>query len=237
LAEDKYYGTILCLCRQNCVPVRTGALEGEKKMGRPVNKNFIGDGTGKIQVTAVKFAAGGEILTEAHITKQRSANKFIVTDGSKEETCTLVNKSIGALGASEFCINSTDSDGTTQQVTKLYNRKAQVEVSTNHRYEKNADSTRALTDTAVITGATQADPVVITSAGHGFANGTKVSIMKVVGMVELNTETAYTVASTATNTFALSGVDGSAFTAYTSGGEATKAATTAGEIVIDAQAS
>ena len=43
-------------------------------MGRPVNKNFIGDGAGKIQVTAVKFAAGGEILTESHITKQRSAN-------------------------------------------------------------------------------------------------------------------------------------------------------------------
>ena len=61
-------------------------------MGRPVNKNFIGDGAGKIQVTAVKFAAGGEILTESHITKQRSANKFIVTDGAKTETCTLVNK-------------------------------------------------------------------------------------------------------------------------------------------------
>ena len=207
-------------------------------MGRPVNKNFIGDGAGKIQVTAVKFAAGGEILTESHITKQRSANKFIVTDGAKTETCTLVNKSIGGLGASEFCINSTNNDGTTQQVTKLYNRKAQVEDTAKSKWEKNASGTRASTDTAVITGATAANPVVIkTSTAHGFANGTKLSIMKVVGMVELNTETAYTVASTATNTFALSGVNGSAFTAYTSGGEATKAATTAGEIVIDAQAS
>ena len=206
-------------------------------MGRPVNKNFIGDGAGKIQVTAVKFAAGGEILTESHITKQRSANKFIVTDGAKTETCTLVNKSIGGLGASEFCINSTNNDGTTQQVTKLYNRKAQVEDTAKSKWEKNASGTRASTDTAVITGATAANPVVITSAGHGFSNGDKLSIMKGVGMVELNTETAYTVASTATNTFALSGVNGSAFTAYTSGGEATKAATTAGDIVIDAQAS
>tara|TARA_R110000796_G_scaffold111879_1_gene223379 strand:- start:630 stop:1250 length:621 start_codon:yes stop_codon:yes gene_type:complete len=206
-------------------------------MGRPVNKNFIGDGAGKIQVTAVKFAAGGEILTESHITKQRSANKFIVTDGAKTETCTLVNKSIGGLGASEFCINSTNNDGTTQQVTKLYNRKAQVEDTAKSKWEKNASGTRASTDTAVITGATAANPVVITSAGHGFSNGDKLSIMKVVGMVELNTETAYTVAGTATNTFQLSGVNGSAFTAYTSGGEATKAATTAGEIVIDAQAS
>jgi hypothetical protein len=56
-------------------------------------------------------------------------------------------------------------------------------------------------------------------------------------MVELNIETAYTVAATATNTFALAGVDGSGFTGYTSGGVATAAATTAGSIVVDAQAS
>ena len=90
-------------------------------MGRPINKKHIGDGAGKIQVTAVKFAAAGEITTESHIVSQRSNNKFIVTYGNKTETCTLVNKSIGTLGASEFIINVTDSDGVTKQVTKLYN--------------------------------------------------------------------------------------------------------------------
>ena len=208
-------------------------------MGRPINKKHIGDGAGKIQVTAVKFAAGGEVTTESHIVSQRSTRKFIVTDGSKTETCTLVNKSIGGLGASEFCINVTDSDGVTKQVTKLMNRKMQLEGVSNHKW---ARATTGAEDTAttiekVITGATAANPVVITSNGHGFVNGDKISIRGVVGMVELNTETAYTVAGKTTNTFQLSGVNGGAFTAYTSGGVATKAAAESGGIVVDAQAS
>ena len=205
-------------------------------MGRPINKKHIGDGAGKLQVTAVKFAAGGEITTESHIVSQRSTNKFIVTDGAKTETCTLVNKSIGGLGASEFCINVTDSDGVTKQVTKLYNRKMQLEGNTRHVWTRDADG---LSDAIekVISGATAADPCVITATGHGFSNGDKVSIRGVVGMVELNLETAYTVANKATNTFELAGVDSSGFTGYTSDGVATKAATESGGIVIDAQAS
>jgi hypothetical protein len=204
-------------------------------MGRPINKKHIGDGAGKIQVTAVKFAAGGEITAaESHIISQRSTNKFNVTDGTKTEVCTLVNKSIGALGASEFCINVTDSDGVTKQVTKLYNRKVQLEGTSKHKWLRNtAGATGTLEK--VITGATAANPVVITSNDHGLANGTKISIRGVVGMVELNIETGYTVASTATNTFALTGIDGGAFTGYTSGGVITVAPGTGWSI--DAQAS
>ena len=205
-------------------------------MGRPINKKHIGDGAGKIQVTAVKFAAGGEITTESHIVSQRSTSKFIVTDGSKTETCTLVNKSIGGLGASEFCINVTDSDGVTKQVTKLMNRKMQLEGGSNHKWARNSAGASTAVE-KVISGATAADPCVITATGHGFSNGDKVSIRGVVGMVELNTETAYTVANKATNTFELAGVDSSGFTAYGSAGLATKAATESGGIVVDAQAS
>jgi hypothetical protein len=207
-------------------------------MGRPINKKHIGDGTGKIQVTAVRFAAGAEIAaaTESHIVSQRSTNKFNVTDGTKTEVCTLVNKTPGALAASEFCINVADSAGVTKQVTKLRNRTMQVEGNSSAKWARSATGTSTAVEKA-ITGATAADPVVITSNGHGLANGTKVSIRGVVGMVELNIETAYTVAATATNTFALAGVDGSGFTGYTSGGVATAAATTAGSIVVDAQAS
>ena len=205
-------------------------------MGRPINKKHIGDGAGKIQVTAVKFAAGGEVTTESHIVNQRSANKFTVTDGSKTEVCTLVNKSIGGLGASEFCINVTDSDGVTKQITKMYNRKMQLEGSTRHKWSRDASGLSTAIE-KTITGATAANPVVITSAGHGFSNGDKISISKVVGMVELNVETAFTIANKATNTFELSGVDGSSYTAYTSGGIAKKAAATSGSIVVDAQAS
>jgi Flp pilus assembly protein TadG len=60
-------------------------------------------------------------------------------------------------------------------------------------------------------------PVTITSNAHGFANGAYVYITDVGGMTELNGNT-YTVASATTNTFQLSGTNGSNFSAHTSGG-------------------
>lgn len=71
----------------------------------------------------------------------------------------------------------------------------------------------------VISGATAANPVVITSTAHGLANGTVVFIDGVLGMVELNGR-AFVIANVATNTFELKGVDGTAYTAYASGGTA-----------------
>lgn len=70
-----------------------------------------------------------------------------------------------------------------------------------------------------ITGATAANPVVITSAAHGFANGDTVYIDSIIGMSEINGRT-FTVANQATNTFQLSGEDGTDHTAYASGGSA-----------------
>lgn len=70
---------------------------------------------------------------------------------------------------------------------------------------------------ATITNITQANPAVVTAAGHGFVNGDEVTITGVVGMTEVNTNT-YTVANATTDTFELSTTDSSAFGAYTSGG-------------------
>tara|TARA_R110000796_G_scaffold51781_3_gene122171 strand:- start:1775 stop:4519 length:2745 start_codon:yes stop_codon:yes gene_type:complete len=72
-----------------------------------------------------------------------------------------------------------------------------------------------------ITGITKASPAVVTSNGHGFSNGDRVFIASVAGMTEVNNR-EFTVASTATNTFALSGVNSSGFTTYGSGGTAGK---------------
>lgn len=81
-----------------------------------------------------------------------------------------------------------------------------------------------------ITGATAADPVVITAASHGLSDGDIVDISDVVGMTELNNN-QYKVANKTANTFELtdinddSDIDGSAFTAYVSGGYVRKAVT------------
>ncbi len=83
------------------------------------------------------------------------------------------------------------------------------------------DSTQVKT----ITGATAADPVVITSTGHTLSNGDEVYIAGVAGMTELNGR-SFLIANTTANTFELqtldgTDVDGSAYTAYSSGGTAT----------------
>ncbi len=68
--------------------------------------------------------------------------------------------------------------------------------------------------TAIITGATQADPVVITtSAAHGFSNGETVYIADVNGMVEINRR-QFTTANVASTTFELSGENGTGHTAF-----------------------
>jgi hypothetical protein len=88
-------------------------------------------------------------------------------------------------------------------------------------FDNNAMVTHALFGQKAITNATQADPVVITSNGHGLSNGDSVFIQSVGGMTELNNN-HYVVANKTTNTFELAGVDGTGFTAYTSGGKWTK---------------
>lgn len=71
---------------------------------------------------------------------------------------------------------------------------------------------------ANISDATATNPIVITTTtAHGFTAGMQVKITDVIGMVEINFG-VYTVANPTTYTFELLGIDGTAFTAYTSGG-------------------
>lgn len=82
---------------------------------------------------------------------------------------------------------------------------------------------------AVISGATAANPVVITATSHGFNNGDTVTISGVVGMIQLNTN-RYIVANKSTNAFSLydtfgNPVNGTAFGTYVSGGIANRIST------------
>jgi len=82
----------------------------------------------------------------------------------------------------------------------------------------------SLDNPVTISGATAADPVVVTAASHGFSNGDIIKIRGVVGMTELN-HRRFKVANKATHTFELTDlndndIDGTEYTAYESGGEA-----------------
>lgn len=73
---------------------------------------------------------------------------------------------------------------------------------------------------ATITAITQANPASVTATAHGFATGDLVVITGVSGMTQVN-NTQFTITVVNANTFTL-GVDSTGFTAYTSGGTATK---------------
>ena len=88
------------------------------------------------------------------------------------------------------------------------------------------DNGAILEGDVTISGATQANPVVITATGHSYSNGDEIEISGVVGMTELNGK-RYLVANKTTNTFEITdidgnNIDGSGFTAYTSGGVANR---------------
>lgn len=75
-----------------------------------------------------------------------------------------------------------------------------------------------------ISGATKAEPVVITAVSHGLGTGDRIKIISVAGMTELNGN-FYVIKNPTTNTFELTDedeqedVDGSSYTTYTSGGQ------------------
>lgn len=83
------------------------------------------------------------------------------------------------------------------------------------------DQGKLLDDTTTISAATQANPIVITDTAHSYSNGDNIIIQDVEGMTELNGN-EYTVANQTTNTYELSGIDGTGFTAYSSGGTSSK---------------
>lgn len=84
-----------------------------------------------------------------------------------------------------------------------------------------------------ITGATKTNPVVVTANAHGLSNGDRVFIKNVSGMTQLNNN-QYTVAGATANTFQLSGINGTFYNTYTSGGSVTKCTTSSCEVVITA---
>lgn len=91
------------------------------------------------------------------------------------------------------------------------------------------DSSLTLDVPITITGATKANPVVVTAVGHGLSNGDQIKIDNVVGMTELNGN-SYLIADKTDDTFELQtlasvDVNGSAYTTYISGGEVRKMVT------------
>ena len=72
-----------------------------------------------------------------------------------------------------------------------------------------------------ITNITQANPAVVEVVSHAFSTGNLIAIDDVVGMVEVN-NLSFRITVITANHFQLDGIDSSGYTAYTSGGTATR---------------
>lgn len=72
-----------------------------------------------------------------------------------------------------------------------------------------------------ISDISQADPAVVTATAHGYSNGDRVFITGVVGMVEVN-DLEFIVANKTDDTFELTDIDSTGYTAYVSDGTAQK---------------
>lgn len=112
---------------------------------------------------------------------------------------------------------------TRDEVLELYPYTHAVEhrplVLTVGYYEYNQEYTYTA---PTISGITQADPAVVTATAHGFADGDYIKIYDVSGMTEVNRTDPYHISNKAANTFELTGINSTNWTAYTSGGSAVK---------------
>lgn len=186
------------------------------------------DGTG---YTA--YSSAGESSKVYEITTPyATADLFDIKFTQSADVMTLVHPSyepreLTRTGHSSWTMSVIDFDPDQDHPTGLTATQNGTTGSTEYRYQVTAiaddtleESLPALNTTSkTITGATAADPVVITATGHGFLDGEQVEINGIVGMTELNGR-RFTVDNKNANDFELKGEDGSGHTAYASGGTA-----------------
>jgi len=143
-------------------------------------------------------------------------------------TAGILNYSISSVAN----LSDVDGDGTQGEtgdsvVTGARTIGAATVTTTGGMTASHTDIATTATKTNSITGATQANPVVVTMTGHNLRDGDKITIASVVGMTQLNTNTYYVKKVDANDVQLYSDsllrntVDGTGFTAYTSGGTST----------------
>jgi len=168
----------------------------------------------------------GEIAVLAYnqIAKLFAWSRF-VTDGDFESIAVVPRGTHDEV----WVVVKRNIDGSDVRYIEYFDRFEQVDQEDYHMVDcgtfldNGTDDVSAVTAETVntITGITQADPAVVTSVAHGHSNGNTVRIGDVVGMIEVNGQ-EFTVANKTDDTFELSGIDSSAYTAYVSGGKEVK---------------
>jgi len=95
-------------------------------MGRPLNKRYFGEPTVDGKEIKVQFNEGTGSKS-GWIVKQKASKRFLVTDGTVEGICSLVDKASGDLLEGEMSITVKDDAGVAKQVVKIAGRKVTVD--------------------------------------------------------------------------------------------------------------
>jgi hypothetical protein len=118
----------------------------EKTIGRPINPDKIGKGTGRIAVSRHYFTGGAEATTAAHMVRQAGNGKYVVRLDSSvaphtaDEVLTLTTAGNSSMEPGTFRIDAVGSDSTVYNVTKLRNRTVQLEGGDNAIYNIGIDA-------------------------------------------------------------------------------------------------
>jgi hypothetical protein len=129
-------------------------------------------------------------------------------------------------GGSQFGHSTASNNACRLERFRFNDEQVYIFEFTNLKVRIYEDAALTLSTSATnITGATQADPVVVTDVGHPYSDGEEIFIDSVVGMTELNGR-FFRVNNSGVNDYELTDlfdndVDGSGFTAYSSGGTST----------------
>ena len=170
----------------------------------PFQTNFTaGELTPKLagQIDFKKYGNGVEILENMTVFPQGGASRRY---------------------GSRFVAEVKDSSKITRLIPFEFNIEQSYILEFGNNYIRFFKDNGQITETAkTITAITKANPAVVTSNSHGYSNGDHVWISGVVGMTRVNGR-RFTVASSSTNTFALTGENSSNYDAYSSGGTASK---------------
>ena len=129
---------------------------------------------------------------------------------------------VSRRNGSRFVCEVKDSTAITRLISFEFNITQAYVLEFGNNYIRFLKDNGQITETAkTISGITAANPAVVTATSHGYSDGDDVWIADVVGMTRLNGR-RFTVANKTTNTFELTDENSTSYTAWSSGGTASK---------------
>jgi hypothetical protein len=169
-----------------------------------------------LPLTATSSASSSTISIASH-TLQYGYGQVSYSSGSISGLNTSTN----------YYVYADDPDYAGGAVTYLATTNPQTVVANNGRYYVGSIQTAVSASVASISAATSANPIVFTATAHGFSSGDSVTLAALPGDFGTNLNgTARVITVTNADHFSIP-VDGTAYTAYTSGGTATRNTTPA----------